>query len=226
MSTTFPTGFSDLVTVAETTKTLADDGSNNGLASVSQILDVRLPSSSTTGNVPAFSSGTGALKTASPISVSGSNIGVGTTTPTAKLDIAGGNATPSLSSDVAIVEMTSSTSVQLTMSAYNGSAFPVWMQTKQSTNSGSTFPLHINPLGGNVSIGLGVTSSVTATLHVNGTVRTASYTVATLPVAATVGAGTVAYVTDALAPSFGSAVVGGGAVGTVVYSTGSAWNVG
>ena len=51
-------------------------------------------------------------------------------------------------------------------------------------------------------------------------------TVASLPSAATAGAGARAFVTDALTPVFGSAVTGGGAVGVPVYSTGSAWNVG
>lgn len=37
MSTTFPTGFSDLATVTESTKVLADDGTANGLASVAQM---------------------------------------------------------------------------------------------------------------------------------------------------------------------------------------------
>jgi hypothetical protein len=51
-------------------------------------------------------------------------------------------------------------------------------------------------------------------------------TVAALPAAATAGAGARAFVTDALAPVFGSAVVGSGAESVPVYSTGSAWNVG
>jgi hypothetical protein len=51
-------------------------------------------------------------------------------------------------------------------------------------------------------------------------------TVAALPAAATAGASARAFVTDALAPVFGSAVVGGGAVSVPVYSTGAAWNVG
>ena len=50
--------------------------------------------------------------------------------------------------------------------------------------------------------------------------------VGSLPVAATAGAGARAFVNDALAPTFGSAVTGGGAVLVPVYCTGSAWNVG
>ena len=50
-----------------------------------------------------------------------------------------------------------------------------------------------------------------------------TFTVATLP---TPAANTRAMVSDALAPSFGVAVVGGGTVTTPVYADGSTWNVG
>ena len=50
--------------------------------------------------------------------------------------------------------------------------------------------------------------------------------VANLPAAATAGAGARSFVTNALAPTFGSAVVGGGAVNVPVYSDGAAWFVG
>lgn len=48
-------------------------------------------------------------------------------------------------------------------------------------------------------------------------------TVASLPAAATAGNGAHAHVTDALAPSSGVAVVGGGAVSCPVYSDGTNW---
>lgn len=47
------------------------------------------------------------------------------------------------------------------------------------------------------------------------------FTVATLPAAGTVGR--ISYVTDALAPTFLAAVVGGGAIVTPVFDNGSAW---
>ena len=50
--------------------------------------------------------------------------------------------------------------------------------------------------------------------------------VGSLPLANTAGAGARAFVNDALAPTFGSAVTGGGAVLVPVYSDGSAWHVG
>ena len=60
-----------------------------------------------------------------------------------------------------------------------------------------------------------------------GQLNTASnYTVATLPSAATSGAGARAFVTDATAPTFGSTVAGGGAVNVPVYSDGTNWKVG
>ena len=53
-----------------------------------------------------------------------------------------------------------------------------------------------------------------------------NYTVATLPSAADYGAGARTFVTDALTPTFGATVVGGGAVNTPVYSDGTDWKVG
>jgi hypothetical protein len=55
---------------------------------------------------------------------------------------------------------------------------------------------------------------------------TGAVTVANLPSASTAGIGARAMVTDALAPTFGAAVTGGGAISIPVHSTGSAWNVG
>jgi hypothetical protein len=53
-----------------------------------------------------------------------------------------------------------------------------------------------------------------------------SSTVALLAAAATAGLGARAFVTDALTPTFGSTVVGGGAVASPVYSDGTNWKVG
>jgi hypothetical protein len=57
-------------------------------------------------------------------------------------------------------------------------------------------------------------------------IKVPGVTVANLPAAATAGAGARSFVTDALAPVFGSAVVGSGAVNVPVYSDGAAWIVG
>jgi hypothetical protein len=53
-----------------------------------------------------------------------------------------------------------------------------------------------------------------------------NYTVATLPSAVTSGKGARSFVTDALAPTFGSTVASGGATATPVYSDGTNWKVG
>jgi hypothetical protein len=55
---------------------------------------------------------------------------------------------------------------------------------------------------------------------------TTNYTVATLPSAVTSGAGARTFVTNALTPTFGATVAGGGAVFTPVYSDGTNWKVG
>jgi hypothetical protein len=70
---------------------------------------------------------------------------------------------------------------------------------------------------------VGLTSATgVAKLQVSGPIRTTGYTVATLP-AGTVGMRT--YVTDALAPSFGVAVAGSGAVTIPVFYNGTNWIV-
>lgn len=93
-------------------------------------------------------------------------------------------------------------------------------------------------LGGTLS-GVSLTTQVTGILPIanggigatgilpvanGGTGSGVAYTVATLPVAGTQGRR--AWVTDALAPAFGAAVVGGGAVVIPVFDTGAAWIVG
>ena len=53
-----------------------------------------------------------------------------------------------------------------------------------------------------------------------------NYTVTTLPSAVTSGKGARSFVTDALLPTFGSTVAGGGAIAVPVYSDGTNWKVG
>jgi len=77
------------------------------------------------------------------------------------------------------------------------------------------------------SVGIGV-SAPTARLHVDGPVRHRVYTVATLPAAATVGAGSRASVTDSnvtQAAGLGNIVAGGGANYCSVESDGTDWRI-
>ena len=71
--------------------------------------------------------------------------------------------------------------------------------------------------GGNVGIG---TTGPGCALDVVGVIKTSGYTVATLPAGAV---GQRAYVTDALAPTYLGALVGGGAVYAPVFHNGTAW---
>lgn len=80
-------------------------------------------------------------------------------------------------------------------------------------------------LGGTLS-GVSLTTQVSGILPVanGGTGAGVAYTVATLPTAGTQGRR--AWVTNALAPAFGSAPVGGGAVVIPVFDNGTIWIVG
>lgn len=70
------------------------------------------------------------------------------------------------------------------------------------------------------------TASISETL-VYGVIRAnTTYTVATLPSAVDMGAGARAFVTDATATTFASAVAGGGANDVPVYSNGTTWRIG
>lgn len=86
------------------------------------------------------------------------------------------------------------------------------------TGSGSYTPLAIH-VGGAEALAI----STTRHAEFRGTVRLQGYTVATLPAAGTVGR--TAYVTDALAPAFNTAVAGGGAVKVPVFDNGTNWVV-
>ena len=80
--------------------------------------------------------------------------------------------------------------------------------------------------GNDNNLDIGTASIRPRNLYMASWIRMATTVVASLPAAATAGAGARMFVTDALTPVFGSAVTGGGAVTVPVYSTGSAWNVG
>ena len=77
---------------------------------------------------------------------------------------------------------------------------------------------------GNLLIGTTTSPTTSKGLVVSGPIRKFGYTVATLPTAGV--AGRCAYVTNALAPTFGAAVAGGGAVVIPVFDDGVAWIVG
>ena len=63
-------------------------------------------------------------------------------------------------------------------------------------------------------------------ISLNGSVRTRAVTVATLPAAATAGAGARHFVTDSNSTTFAAIVAGGGGNGVPVYSDGTNWRIG
>lgn len=72
-----------------------------------------------------------------------------------------------------------------------------------------------------------LTSGATPTVALGAVLKYKTYTVATLPSAATVGAGSRAFVTDGSAgPTWGATVASGGSLLTPVYSDGTNWKVG
>lgn len=74
-----------------------------------------------------------------------------------------------------------------------------------------------------INIGTAYTTSNPTITTLNGLIKQQTYTVVNLPAGTS---GSRAFVTNALAPSFGAAVVGGGAVGVPVYHDGTSWKVG
>ena len=68
--------------------------------------------------------------------------------------------------------------------------------------------------------------TVQASVSAGGVVKTIVLTVATLPAAATAGAGARAFVSDATLTTFATVPIGGGANGVPVYSDGANWYIG
>jgi hypothetical protein len=79
--------------------------------------------------------------------------------------------------------------------------------------------------GSTTNIAIGSTTG-TSTTTFNGITKNQTYLVANLPSASTSGVGASAFVTNALAPTFGATVVTGGAIAVPVYSDGTNWKVG
>ena len=109
--------------------------------------------------------------------------------------------------------------------AFSASTGSISLTNASYGNIVSTNTLYIDTSSGAINIrpAGSVTGSFSTTgLVVTGTVKTSGYTVATLPTGVT---GAVAYVTNALAPTYGSTVVGGGSVTIPVFYNGTNWIV-
>jgi len=105
-----------------------------------------------------------------------------------------------------------STSTQTVNIANGANASPATKTVNIGTNAST----------GTTNIAIGATGG-TSTTTVNGTLRQQTFLVANLPTGV---AGARSFVTNALSPTFGAAVAGGGSVGVPVYHDGTSWKVG
>jgi hypothetical protein len=82
-------------------------------------------------------------------------IGIGTATAATPLQVGQSPAgvAPSLSAENGIATFRTSTTPELQIGGYPTSPFAMWMQVKRTSNDGTSWPLAIQPLGGNVGIG-------------------------------------------------------------------------
>jgi len=104
-----------------------------------------------------------------------------------------------------------------------GAAIRVYTtQTYSSSTIGSKMVFQTVP-NGSATLATALTIDQDQSAQFTGPVGTGTYLVANLPSGIL---GRRAFVTNALAPAFGSTVVGGGAVGVPVYFDGSNWKVG
>lgn len=94
-------------------------------------------------------------------------VGIQKTTPTQTLHVFAPSASPATTGTTqnGILRVEGDATNTLDIGAYAGSPFGVWLQATNTTALGTTYPLILNPTGGNVGIGM---TNPTSTLHVAG----------------------------------------------------------
>ena len=178
---------------------------------------------SVTGGAASFTTGT----FSGSITGQGANQYFGTNGQDNTINLYGYNSSTSLISSNAGVSSTYN-GVRIVSNSNNANSLPAWSidlgGNTNTTTISDAFTVGRKSSGGSWVTALTINSSQQATfagaIIANSTIRMQSYTVATLPTGVT---GSWAYVTDALAPTYGATVVGGGAIVTPVFYNGSNW---
>ena len=100
------------------------------------------------------------------------NVGIGTTNPTAKLEVAGVLSDPVLATDNGIFSIFGTTSkLALDFGTLTSAPWSAWIQSKDRVNN-TAYPISLNPNGGNVGIG---TTSPTEKLQVVGNIKASGF---------------------------------------------------
>jgi hypothetical protein len=125
-------------------------------------IDWQIVNNTTSGDLGFYSYGTSSQ--VFNVQKSSGNVGIGTTSPTTKLDILRATGAPSLTADNGAFTI-SDTFVGAQMGSIPTSPYTFWIQGKDRRNNGGSFPISLNPVGGNVGIG---TTSPSYNLDVHG----------------------------------------------------------
>ena len=154
---------------------------------------------------------------------SSGRLGIGTTSPASTLQVnsSGTSLCNFTGAEYSQVRHSDGTRVFYTQVYNNAVALGTESSTPLLIVTNNTERMRIHASGG-LSLG-NTTDRGAGNLNVTGVVLTGGYTVATLPAGVV---GMKAYVTDALAPSFGVTVAGSGAVTIPVFYNGANWIVG
>ena len=103
----------------------------------------------------------GVVWTSLSLQPNGGNVGIGTTTPSAKLEVMGGYNDVSLNANSnATAVFRTPGHVQMAINTQLAAPYTTSLQAKHSTSDGQAYPLALNPLGGNVGIGTITPSSL------------------------------------------------------------------
>lgn len=81
------------------------------------------------------------------------NVGIGTATPVTKLTAYGTSNQPSATAEVGILTLWGSSTAQLAIGSTPLAPYGFWFQTKFHANTGDTYPISLNPVGGSVIAG-------------------------------------------------------------------------